>query len=215
VRELEEYIQLSEAVPGWCRGERAWGLALTSLLCPPDATIVEVGTFLGSSAILLAGPRKLRGSGRVHVVDPFDGSGDDFSVPHYRDVLEMLDGTTGPGFAKRDLRRHFEDNIRRAGLCKWIEVHEGRAADAAAHWSAPIDLLFLDGDQSPKGAREAYDCWARFLRPDAVIALHNSGPDDVREGHDGYRRLVLEELQSPNYREIRLVPPSLTLARKV
>jgi MMP 1-O-methyltransferase len=208
--DVERYIQLSAAVPGWCRGERAWGLSLASFLCPPGATIVEIGTFLGSSSILLAGPRKLRGSGRVHVVDPFDGSGDEFSVPHYIDILNAVDESGEIG-----LRAQFENHIRHAGLIDWIEVHEKRAAEGAAQWNAPIDLLFLDGDQSLGGARQAYDCWAPFLKPGAVIALHNSGPGDIREGHDGHRRLVVEELVAPRYVDVRLIAPSLTLARKV
>ncbi len=208
--EVERYIQLSTAVPGWCRDERAWALFLASFLCPPGAIIVEIGAFLGSSTILLAGPRKLRGSGRVHVVDPFDCSGDAFSVPHYVSILKSLDGTgeIGP-------RRYFEGHIQNAGLSDWVEVHEGQAAAAATRWTDPIDLLFLDGDQSPEGARQAYDCWAPFLKPGGVIALHNSGPGDTTEGHDGHRRLVVEELVAPSYVDVRLVPPSLTLARKV
>jgi hypothetical protein len=65
---LARYLRISEQIPGWIREEAA-ALALTipSLSGPP--VIVQIGTFFGSATILLAGARKLRGSGVVHCVD--------------------------------------------------------------------------------------------------------------------------------------------------
>jgi hypothetical protein len=50
---------------------------------------VEVGCFLGSSKVLLAGARRLKDSGQVHAIDPFDASGDAFSESHYRRVAGL------------------------------------------------------------------------------------------------------------------------------
>ena len=115
MQNLEEYLRISGKLPGWIRGEEAVGLAMTSLSLP--AVLVQIGRFFGSAAILIAGARRLRGTGKLHCVDPFDCSGDDFSVPHYRRLLTGAGG--GP------LRGHFERNIRCAGLEDWIEVHPG------------------------------------------------------------------------------------------
>ena len=79
---LDDYILLSEGIPGWTRGEEAREFARISFSLPPETCIVEIGSFFGAATILLAGPRRLRGSGVVHCVDPFDCSGDLFSVPH-------------------------------------------------------------------------------------------------------------------------------------
>jgi predicted O-methyltransferase YrrM len=73
---LRPYVDRSEAIAGWARGDEAIELALAARSLPVGATIVEIGSFLGSSAVLLAGARKVAGSGMVHCVDPFDGSGD-------------------------------------------------------------------------------------------------------------------------------------------
>ena len=75
------------------------------------------------------------------------------------------------------------------------------------------DLLFLDGDQSRAGAREAYDAWARFLKPGGVIALHNSRPENQTFDHDGYRCLAEQKIKAPDYRDIKLVR-STTFATK-
>jgi predicted O-methyltransferase YrrM len=204
--ELQQYVGMSEAIPGWTRGDQATELARTSLLLSAGAVIVEIGAFLGSSTVLLAGPRRLRGSGRVHSIDPFDCSGDAFSVPHYREILERAGGGS--------LKEHFEENVRLAGLSEWVEVHEGRAGEIAANWSMPIDLLFLDGDQSPQGAREAYESWAPFLKFGGVIVLRNTRARDYAEGHDGHRRLALQQIIPPRYTHIRLIGGT-TFARKI
>lgn len=194
---LDDFIQLSEGIRGWTRGEEARELARISFLLPAGSNIVEIGCFLGASTILLAGPRLLRRSGIVHCVDPFDCSGDLFSIPYYQRILAESGG--GP------IRCLFERNIRNAAVDPWVQVHQGRAAEVARNWAVPIDLLYLDGDQSRAGAREAYDAWAPFLKPGGVIALHNSRPENRVPDHDGHRCLVEEKIKAPDYNNVRLV----------
>ena len=170
-----------------------------------DAVIVEIGSFFGSSTVFLAGSRKLKGAGKVHCVDPFNGSGDSFSVPHYNAIIGA--------FAARSPREHFDQNIRAAGLSDWVEVHQGTAEEIATAWTAPIDLLFLDGDQSPAGARTAYEGWSPWLKLGGVIALHNSNPREYDAEHDGHYLIATEEIHPPRYIERHLVG-SITFARK-
>jgi predicted O-methyltransferase YrrM len=198
-------LHMSESIPGWTRGKEALELARISLSLAPGAVIIEIGAFFGSGTVLLAGPRKIKGSGSVHAVDPFDCSGDVYSVPVYRKILANAGGS---------LRAYFDENIRRAGLIDWVEVHQGHVAKIAMHWTTPVDMLFLDGDQSRSGAREAYDSWSPFLKADGVIAIHNSSPDNFRPDHDGNRCLVEQEIYSPRYCDIFLVG-STTFARKI
>jgi predicted O-methyltransferase YrrM len=202
---LQEYIQMSSTIPGWTRNEDAEELARTSFSLGRDAIIVEIGAFLGCCTVLLAGGRCVASSGEVHSVDPFDCSGDAFSVPYYRNIIASLGGGS--------LRDYFEANIRRAGLSDWVQVHPGRAAEVAATWECPIDLLLLDGDQSPRGAREAFDSWVPFLKPGGIIVLRNTKPREYAEGHDGHRRLVVEQIFPPRFTDVRLVGAT-TFARK-
>jgi predicted O-methyltransferase YrrM len=206
VADLQTYIEISQAIPGWIRDDEAEELARVSLALDAGAIIVEIGVFLGRSTVLLAGPRKLQGSGKVHSVDPFDCSGDAFSIPHYRQILASIGGGS--------LRGRFESNLNRAGLEGWVEVHEGRASEIAASWMTPIDMLRLDGDQSPRGAREAYESWVPFLKPRGLVVLGNTRPRAYAEGHDGNRRLVLEEIIPPTYCDIRQIGAT-TFARKL
>ncbi len=202
---LAAVIETSAVIPGWTRGGDAAAVAAASFALGADAVIVEIGVFLGCCTVLLAGARRLRGNGVVHCVDPFDASGDAFSLPYYREILDSL----GAG----SLRQHFDANIAHAGLAEWIAVHPGRATDIAAGWSQPIDLLLLDGDQSPEGARAAYQAWEPLLKPGGTIVLRNTRPRAYAAGHDGHRRLAVEEIVAENYVDIRQIEDT-TVARK-
>jgi hypothetical protein len=202
---LQDYIQISSTISGWTRNEDAEELARASFSLGRDAVIVEIGAFLGCCTVLLAGARCVQGSGKVHSVDPFDCSGDAFSIPYYRDIVASLGGGS--------LRDHFEANIQKAGLRRWVQVHQGRAAEVAATWEGAIDLLLLDGDQSPRGAQEAFNSWVPFLKLGGIIVLRNTRPREYAEGHDGHRRLVLEQILPPRFTDVRLVGAT-TFARK-
>lgn len=196
------YIWESRRIYGWMRGVEAVALLRAALDLPDDPTIVEVGSFLGCSTVLLGGACQLRGQGRVHAIDPFDASGDAYSEPHYRSIAAG---------DPRTLRERFETNLARARVRDRVELHLGTAESVAAGWSGPVDLLLLDGDQSIAGARSAYEAWLPFLRRGGTIAVHNSVATDPE--HDGSRVLAESEIRSPLFRDVRLVS-TLTLARR-
>jgi len=193
---LGRYIALSRRIPGWTRGEEAVALAQASHHLPADAVVLENGCFLGCSTVLLAGARKLSGSGRVYAIDPFDASGEAFSAPVYRSIKESL---------RRTLRETFDANLRRVHLTDWVDVRQGYGHEIATSWTIPIDLLFLDGDQSRDGVRTTFAAWGPFVKVGGIIAVHNSAPGDYHEGHDGSLRLVEEVLRPPEYHYLRRV----------
>ncbi len=203
---IVQYFHAAENVPGWLRGEEARAMASTIWSLPDECVIVEIGSFLGSSSVLLAGTRKLRGSGKVHCVDPFDGSGDSYSVPVYTELHKQ--------YAGQSLRECFDGNVQRARVKDWIEVHQGTATEVAQKWNRPVDLLFLDGDHSPNGARLAYESWYPKLKVNGIIAVHNTGPRVYDKDHDGSQLIALNEIKPPRYTDIRLVEWT-TFARKI
>jgi MMP 1-O-methyltransferase len=200
------YLRLSERVAGWTRGPEAEALIRVAYDLPDHAIIVEIGSFLGSGSILLAGGRKLRRSGKVHCIDPFDASGDSVSVPEYTRIL--ADHTSAPQI------KAFRENLRRAGLANWVNVHQGQADQVAMSWGVPVDMIFMDGDQSPEGVTAAYESWAPWLKSDGILALHNSDPREYAPGHDGHFRLRARLLADPNYSLIQDVG-STSFFRKV
>ena len=194
---IEELVAASGTIPGWTVGDDARAVARASLALPERATIVEVGVYFGRCTALLAGARRLRGNGMVHCVDPFDGTGDTFSMPYY--AADLL----ASGFlCFEDAFRHHVDRL---GLAPWVTVHRGRDVEVAQNWSDPVDLLLLDGDQSPTGARASYEAWVSFVGPGGTIILRNTRDRDYAPDHDGNRRLAIEELVAPRWREVRQV----------
>src|SRR5215471_625889 len=185
------YLRLSEHVAGWTRGPEAAELMQATYNLPSDAVVIEIGSFLGSGSILLAGARKLRRSGQVHCVDPFDGSGDAPSLPEYARILSSHANTS-----QLDA---FRENVRNAGLVRWVSIHQGPAEEIGQNWSPPVDLLFMDGDQSPKGVSAAFASWERSLKPNAVLALHNSTPREYAPEHDGHFQLRERLLAGSDY----------------
>src|SRR5262245_18814067 len=168
------YIWHSRRIQGWTRGREAVELAKAAQRLGPSPVIVEIGAFLGCATVLLAGACKLHGSGTVHVIDPFVPSGDDFSVPIYREIANSLPVS---------MRHQFEENLRCAGLHGFIAVHQGTAVEIGDGWRSAINLLFLDGDQSPEGARTAYLTWSRFLRRGGILVINNSADAPHEPGH--------------------------------
>lgn len=199
------YLVWARRISGWTTTEEALALMETASSLPDHAVIVEVGSFLGQSSVVLAGARKLKGSGRVHCIDPFDASGDGFSEPYYRRIAAQ---------SSSSLRARFDRHIAQAGLREWIDVHQGTAEAVGTNWTQPIDFLHLDGDQSPDGARRAFDAFLPFLKPGGVVALHNSSDRPYHDGHDGQRRLVVERLRPPRFLDVRCVG-STTFASQI
>lgn len=196
------YVWESRRIRGWVRGSgEAEGLVRASQALAESPVIVEVGTFLGCSTVLLAGPCKRRGSGRVHCIDTFSQNGDDEALPIYRAIASSLG---------MSMRQAFENNIRKAGLSDWVTVHEMSAAEAAGQWKDPIDLLFLDGDVSVTGSREIFQAWSPFLRSGGILAVNGTVE---RPSRTGSYQIVQEFVRPPAYEDIRRVD-HITFARK-
>lgn len=206
-RRIEAYLRASENVPGWLRGEEAVAMVAEIASLPNEPVVVEVGSFLGSGSIVLAGSLMIRGTGELHCIDPFDGSGDSFSVPVYEDLVRTNCGA-------RSMRDCFEENLAAAGVAERVRIYQARAEEAACGWSTPIDLLFLDGDQSPEGATRGYESLFPFVKQGGVIAIHNSGPRDYAPGHDGARLLAVQLASTSSVEFLQRVD-SITFFRKL
>ena len=190
-------VECAMTIFGWCEGEAAHEAVRTCLALPSRPTIVQIGVFLGRSTALLAGACRARGDAKVHCIDPLDGSGDAFSVPYYLAELANTGYTS--------VETAFIMNMRRLDLGDWIELSRLTGQEAARSWSRPVDLLWLDADQSPQGARDVYEAWVPYLRPGGALVVRNTADRAYAPGHDGHRRLVLEEVQPPAFRDVRQI----------
>lgn len=125
---------------------------------PGEGRIVEIGSWKGASACLLAGGLARRGQGRLTCVDPHAGGPPWLGLAPFRSTLESFRTTTTG-----------------AGVASLLDMRVGDSLAVAGSWPAqPLDAVFIDGDHSLIGALRDFECWAPKLRAGGVVLL-----DDV------------------------------------
>jgi predicted O-methyltransferase YrrM len=136
---------------------RLWEAAAEA---PDKATIVEIGSFHGRSAIVLA---LGAGSGaRIWAIDPHAGS--DRGPGEIRGTLD-----TG----ERD-KVTFHANLAAAGVADRVE-HLRRFSDMAhGDVDGAIDLLHVDGAHRYAPARDDIADWGARVRPGGRMLIHDS-----------------------------------------
>ena len=135
--------------------------ALLARLAPGRRTVVEIGTYEGSSAVVFA--RAMDADATLHLIDSYEGNA-------------LLFGWKG---TERATRRVMERATRERGG-PHVEWHIARSTAVADGWSDPIDLLFIDGDHSEAGARSDWEAFSPHVVTGGVVIFH-----DARVGHPG------------------------------
>lgn len=135
-------------------------------------TVVEIGSYLGASAVALAEGLKAAGNNtaRVYCIDTWQNEG----------------MSEGPADHMATFRRNT------APYDQLILPVRGRSTDVAAELLArigPIDLLFVDGDHSYDGVLADWRTFGPAMRTHGVAAFH-----DVAWA-EGVQRVVAEEVR--------------------
>lgn len=134
---------------------------------PRGGTVVEIGSFAGLSAFVLA--RGLIASGnreaRIYCVDLWESS---VQVPEYRSLDFVRDNR---------MFEEFMANIERNGLSEFIIPVKGNSIEVAGRFQdESIDLLFVDGDHSFEGVYNDLQHWFPKVKPGGVIIGHDCVP---------------------------------------
>ena len=121
-----------------------------------DATVLEIGSYLGRSTIAMASTAKV-----VHAVDPHDGC--PFGSPGTLDA--------------------FLGNLESFGVRDNVVVHVARSNDLAPVLRpATFDLVFIDAMHQRPDVDFDLAVAARCLVPGGTIAFHDYGLDGVMVG---------------------------------
>ncbi|HXD58387.1 MAG TPA: class I SAM-dependent methyltransferase [Thermoleophilaceae bacterium] len=142
--------------------------SLLAELASGQRTVVEIGVYEGSSALVLC--RSMPSGADLHLIDPFvDETG--WALP------------AGWGASAKATRRV----VGRAGGPR-LHWYVARSQDVGRDWPGPpVDVVFIDGDHSPEGVREDWDVWHPHVRPGGHVAFH-----DAREPGLGPTQVVAE-----------------------
>jgi predicted O-methyltransferase YrrM len=151
--------------------------------------LVEIGTYLGKSAILLADAARRHGR-KVVTVDHHRGSEEHQAGWEYHDP-RLVDPAVGlidtlPG-ARRALAL--------AEVERDVIMIVGRSPEVAALWGTALGFLFIDGGHTDEAAQADYEGWARHVATYGLLAIHDVFPDPADGGQAPYR-IYLRALES-------------------
>lgn len=178
----DEYIAMSrfKSVQGFLLDEEAkalYDLAISLHTTKPE--ILEIGSWLGKSAVVFGAALVKRGSGNVHCIDPFDASGDKRSEERYKNESNLIGN---------QLFAQFNQNINNCGVSAYIRPHIGLSSAIAERWNTEIDLLFIDGDHSYSGVAADFKNFSKWVKIGGMVCFHDtwlSSPTDGSEFHEG------------------------------
>lgn len=152
-----------EGFEGYLESSEGPRLAFLASQVPEGLAIVEVGSFKGLSACYLARGSKAGAGNKVHCVDFWEVSGQEFQR-HYEAHARFSDPTVFDTFQAK---------ITRARVKTMVEVHKGSSVEIAAGWSQPIGLLFVDADHHYDAVTADIRAWSPHLASGAVVAFHD------------------------------------------
>ena len=159
----EDVDGVVSSVQGWLGPREGRLLYRLAAEADPSGCIVEIGSWHGRSTIWLTAGAKAGRGARVFAIDPHAGT-------HLRPEGETTE-------------RVLRANLERAGTDDQVEILVATSEEAAADWSRPISLLWIDGDHEYGSVRRDLDLWEPHLLPDAAVALHDTfvwpGPERV------------------------------------
>jgi MMP 1-O-methyltransferase len=142
----------------------------------PGATLLEVGTYCGKSAVWLGAAARATGA-TVFTVDHHHGSEENQAGWEHHDPT-LVDPRSG----RMDTLPAFRRTIEDAGLEDVVVAVVGTSATVARHWRTPLALLFVDGGHGAEPAHADYDGWAPWVAPDGLLLIHDVFPDPADGG---------------------------------
>jgi MMP 1-O-methyltransferase len=172
LRAYRERVALKRSSPGFKRvleqASQIEGFTapveLSALYClaraqAPRGQIVEIGSYLGRSTIVLARAAADADAGPIYAVDPHTA------------MLTVANETP------RNTHDEFLANVRRAEVEEHVRSLLALSTDAARSWDGgPVSLLFIDGYHSREAVLEDWHGWAPYLTDDACVVFDDYLP---------------------------------------
>jgi predicted O-methyltransferase YrrM len=176
----DEIAGVAAEIEGWLSEPQGRALYAAAAACSGRGAIVEIGSWKGRSTVWLAHGAANAGQ-RIHAIDPHTGSRED---PHERTLDAFL------------------ANLERAGAASLVDPLVMTSADAERSLHGPVELLFVDGDHSPAGARSDADLWLPRIAEGGTVMFH----DVATSGYSGPRRIFQQRIcRSREFHRIRRV----------
>ncbi len=147
-------------IEGWLTDAQADRLRGAAQRLDVGATVVEIGSFRGKSAVVLAAA--VPSGGRVVCIDPHLGSDrgpQEFAADHVRG---------------QDDYEAFHANLARHDVTAVVEHVRAFSSDALDAVEGPVDLLYVDGAHRFRPAGDDLVRWGDRVRPGGTMLVHDA-----------------------------------------
>ena len=156
---FETALAAVDGVEGWLSEGQARRLFERAAAVPPAGRIVEIGSYRGRSAIVMA---RAAAGAEVVAIDPHAGND--------RGPQE-IHGSSSEGEADN---LAFRENLARAGVTDAVRHVRQPSQDALGAVEGPIDLLYVDGAHRLRPAKDDIARWGARVRPGGSMLVHDS-----------------------------------------
>jgi len=158
--ELEAIVSAVDGVEGWMTPGQGATLVEAARRCPAGGTIVEIGSFRGRSAIVLA--RAAAPSASIVAIDPHAGND--------RGPQE-IDGYTDEA---ADDHAVFIANLAAAGVAERVRHLRMFSDVALGEVGGAVDVLYIDGAHRYGPARADISAWGARVADGGTMLIHDS-----------------------------------------
>jgi predicted O-methyltransferase YrrM len=157
---FEDTLRLVAGIEGWLTDDQARRLWETAGRLKPLAKVVEIGSYHGRSAIVMASaaPEGVE----IVAIDPHAGND---RGPR------QIHGTADEGEADH---RAFRSNLERAGLAARIRHVRLPSADAGPAVGGAVDVLYVDGAHRYRPTDDDLVQWGARVAPGGTLLVHDS-----------------------------------------
>ncbi|MFJ6616290.1 class I SAM-dependent methyltransferase [Kitasatospora sp. NPDC091335] len=178
-----EVLAAFEAATGFMPADEGLALYAAAVAAARSTgqPVLEIGTYCGRSAILLAAAAREAGTVAL-TVDHHRGSEEQQPGWEYHDPT-LVD----PEVGLMDTLPRFRRALHAAGLEEHVVALVGRSPRIAALWGRPLGLVFIDGGHTDEHATGDYEGWVPHLAPEGLLVVHDVFPDPADGGQAPYR----------------------------
>jgi predicted O-methyltransferase YrrM len=155
---LDRAWEATQRVPGYLTEKEARFLGLLAACVPAKGTIVEIGSYMGRSTVMLAKVASHYGGGPVVAIDPHNSP----------ILLDHQSNQTASSY------QDFLDSIQSAGVAAHVEPHAEYSTAVTKSWNRPIRFLWIDGDHTYEGAKSDLDGFFPHVVHQGVVAFHDA-----------------------------------------
>jgi predicted O-methyltransferase YrrM len=157
---FDEALDAVRGVEGWMTDEQARVLFERARGLAPPARVVEIGSYRGRSAIVLA--LGAQDGVDVFAIDPHAGND---RGP------QQISGTSDEGDGDHDA---FTSNLERAGVSGRVRHVRLPSQVALGSLSGSVDLLYVDGAHRYAPARDDIARWGERVTAGGTVLIHDS-----------------------------------------